>query len=172
MSGLLSLSAKIETDKSKVSISPINNINVNVGKEHVNTPSDKGGETLNPYDEVLTRNLKVKYQDDIDDKLHAYENAITALKLIIIMMKENPIYVNNLIVVDDVKLAELVKLMTNADEVTIDAEDIGCSCFAQTYRKVIAIYVIKDGNTKNLKYDFPNITKDLKELGINIKVVW
>ena len=62
--------------------------------------------------------------------------------------------------------------MTNADDVSIDAEDIGCGCLSKTYRKVIAIYTIKDGSSKNLKYDFPNITKALKELGINIKVIF
>ena len=81
--------------------------------------------------------------------------------------------INKLVITDDEKLAKLVKLLTYADEVSIDAEELGEGCcYPRVYRKVNAIYVIKDGNTKNLKYDFPNITKQLKELGINTKIVW
>ena len=89
------------------------------------------------------------------------------------MMRSNPISVNKLIIADDKKLELLVKLLTNSDEVHIDAEDIGSGCFTtNTYRKVNAIYVIKNGNTKNLKYDYPEVTRELKDLGINIKLVW
>jgi uncharacterized protein YebE (UPF0316 family) len=97
-----------------------------------------------------------------------------ALKIIIQMFKSNPLYVNNLLLVDDVKLSELIKLLTSADEVVIDCDGLseGCLCGANTYRKVNAIYVIKNGSTKNLKYDYPDITKELKDLGINTKVVW
>ena len=90
------------------------------------------------------------------------------------MFKDNPLFVNSLLLTDDTKLAQLIKLLTSADEVNIDCDDIGsgCTCGPQTYRKVNAIYVIKDGHTKNLKYDYPDIMKELKELGINVKLVW
>ena len=96
-----------------------------------------------------------------------------ALKIIIKMFKENPLYVNSLLLTDDEKLAQLVKLLTAADDVVIDCEDIGgsCTCGPQIYKKVNAIYVIKNGATKNLKYDYPEIMKQLKELGINTKLV-
>ena len=64
-------------------------------------------------------------------------------------------------------------MIPDSTQGTIDAEDLGSGCCTpHTYRKVHAIYVIKDGNTKNLKYDFPSITKELKDLGINTKIVW
>jgi hypothetical protein len=197
MSGLMSISAKYDKNDSKVSISPVNNINVKVnntpsethigersvkteGLDHSNDPygqrpkdwNDPYGqrpeETRSPY----TSDLTVKYKDDVNDKIDQYERTIAALKIIITMMRENPLYLNALILTDDVKLAELVRLLTGADEVIIDAEDIGANCFAKTYRKVIAIYVIKNGNTKNLKYDYPEIMKELKDIGINTKFVW
>ena len=96
-----------------------------------------------------------------------------ALKIIIDMMRSNPVLVNKLILADDTKLETLVQLLTDADEVHVDAEDLGSGCFTtNVYRKVNAIYVIKEGSTKNLKYDYPDVTKELKDLGINIKVVW
>jgi len=182
----MSISAKYDKNDSKVSISPVNNINVKVnntpsethigersvktdGLDHSNPYRPKGPEdSKNPYASDLT----VKYKDDVNDKIDQYERTIAALKIIITMMRENPLYLNALILTDDVKLAELVRLLTGADEVIIDAEDIGANCFAKTYRKVIAIYVIKNGNTKNLKYDYPEIMKELKDIGINTKFVW
>ena len=183
----MSISAKYDKNDSKVSISPVNNINVKVN----NTPSETHiGERSDPYEQhpkdskdpygqrpedsknPYTSDLTVKYKDDVNDKIDQYERTIAALKIIITMMRENPLYLNALILTDDVKLAELVRLLTGADEVIIDAEDIGANCFAKTYRKVIAIYVIKNGNTKNLKYDYPEIMKELKDIGINTKFVW
>ena len=42
----------------------------------------------------------------------------------------------------------------------------------RTYRKVNAIYLIKDGETKNLKYSYLNIVQELTELHISFKYVW
>ena len=165
MNGKLSLTSKVDTNKSQISVNPVNNINVKV----------LGSETIATTDvisDTQTRDLMVEYPTDekvLIDKLMA-ENE--ALKIIIEMQRDNPILVNKLILADDVKLEMLIKLLTNADEVHIDADDVGSGCTGNKYRKVNAIYVIKDGNTKNLKYDYPDITKELKDLGINTKFVW
>ena len=37
---------------------------------------------------------------------------------------------------------------------------------------VHAIYVIKGGDTKNLKYDFPDVVKELTELCVSTKYVY
>jgi len=96
-----------------------------------------------------------------------------ASEIIIEMMKNNPIYVSALIITDDIKLAELVKILTDATTINIDSEIMFTSCCgAYEYRKVNAIYVIKGDKTLNLKYDFPEVTKRLKDLGINSKFVF
>ena len=153
----LGLTAKIDNQKQVVNVNPINNISVSV-----RSPSDI--QEHKDEDEV--------HYPPIDNDVKELLNTIEALKIIITMYKENPIYVNSLLLVHDEKLSALIKLLTNADGVAIDAEDLGSGCSTKTYRKVNAIYIIKDGHTKNLKYDFPEITKLLKDLGINIKVVW
>ena len=68
---------------------------------------------------------------------------------------------------------EVIKLLTNAEDIVLNAEDILEGCISKKkYRKVNAIYVIKDGETKNLKYSFPNNVQDLTELHISFKYVW
>ena len=101
------------------------------------------------------------------------ENEVTALQLIIGVLRDNPFYINKFVVADDTILMEAIKLLTNADDIVMDAEDILEGCISKKkYRKVNAIYVIKDGETKNLKYSYPNIVQELTELHISFKYVW
>ena len=165
MNGKLSLSSKVDTNKSQISVNPVNNINVKV----------LGAETVATTDIVTdtqSRDLMVEYPTDEKVLINKLMAENEALKIIIEMQRDNPILVNKLILADDAMLEKLIKLLTNADEVHIDADDVGSGCTGNKYRKVNAIYVIKDGNTKNLKYDYPEITKQLKDLGINTKFVW
>ena len=165
MNGKLSLSSKVDTNKSQISVNPVNNINVKVlGTETV--------ATTDVITDTQSRDLMVEYPTDEKVLINKLMAENEALKIIIEMQRDNPILVNKLILADDVKLEMLIKLLTNADEVHIDADDVGSGCTGNKYRKVNAIYVIKDGNTKNLKYDYPDITKELKDLGINTKFVW
>ena len=194
------LTAKVDTQKQVVNVNPVNNINVNVrspsdiqngsgsgkefhsrdqGSKDQRSQDQRSEETSpemdpsNPYADIYITPTE-ENMTALKTRLGEMENKYEAFKIILEMYKNNPIYVNKLILVDDVQLAGLVKLLTTSEEVTIDCEDIGegCLCGANTYRKVNAIYVKKNGNTLNLKYDFPEVTKQLKELGINIKIVW
>ena len=99
------------------------------------------------------------------------ENAVQ--KFIIDIQHNNPIIVNKYIIADDATLIKLVSLLCNATEVHIDADDVECGCATKnTYRKVHAIFVVVDGQTKNLKYDFSDVMYTLKELHISTKYVW
>ena len=172
----LGVTTKIDNQKQVVNVNPVNNISVSV-----RSPSDIQQEAMKVEEKVVypdETGVDVQVtQENINkltaDLLQQISNN-EALKIIIKMFKENPLYVNSLLLTDDEKLAKLVKLLTAADDVVIDCDDIGgsCTCGPKIYRKVNAIYVIKNGSTKNLKYDYPEIMKQLKELGINTKVVW
>ena len=169
----LGLTAKVDNQKQVVTVNPVNNINVNVrSPAEIQNESDKTviyPDDSGIYVQATQENIN-KLTSDLAQQMSNNE----ALKIIISMFKDNPIFVNALLLTDDEKLAQLVKLLTNADEVNIDAENIGemgC-CTPRMYRKVNAIYVITNGNTKNLKYDYPDIMKQLKDLGINTKIVW
>lgn len=99
------------------------------------------------------------------------ENAV--LKLIIDIQHNNPLIVNKYIVADDETLMKMVALLCNATEVNIDADDLGRGCLTKNiYRKVHSIYVTVDGQTKNLKYDFSDVMKTLKDLHISTKYIW
>ena len=167
----LGLTAKIDNQKQVVTVNPVNNINVNVRSptEIQNETSAVYPDDTGIYVQATQENIN-KLTTDLAQQISNNE----ALKIIIQMFKENPVFINSLLLTDDEKLAKLVKLLTNADEVTIDAEnlgEVGC-CTPRMYRKVNAIYVITNGNTKNLKYDYPDTMKELKDLGINTKIVW
>ena len=184
----LGITAKLDNQKHVVNVNPVNNINVSVRSpseiqdEEIQQvqPQDVNATYNNPYTGIsdIQNGVYITPTDDNVQKLTNDLLALTSqnegLKIIIKMFKQNPIYVNHLLLVDDEQLAKLIKLMTDADDVTVDCEDLGggCTCGPQKYRKVNAIYVNKNNKTFNLKYDFPLITKELKELGINIKVVW
>ena len=176
----LGLTAKVDTQKQVVTVNPVNNINVSVRSpsEIQNTATTReiseNEETQVVYPDS---GIYVQPTQENIDKLTAdlaeQLNINEALKIIIGMYQDNPIFVNKLVLTDDAKLEELVKLMTNADQVSVDAEDLGSGCCTgNKYRKVNAIYVKHKDTTETLKYDYPKIMQLLKELGINTKIVW
>ena len=176
----LGLTAKVDTQKQVVTVNPVNNINVSVRSpsEIQNTTTTR---EVNDNEETQVvypdSGIYVQPTQENIDKLTAdlaeQINLNEALKIIIGMYQDNPIFVNKLVLTDDAKLEELVKLMTNADQVSVDAEDLGSGCCTgNKYRKVNAIYVKHKDTTETLKYDYPKIMQMLKELGINTKIVW
>lgn len=116
-------------------------------------------------------NISEFQSDDPEKSKLLRENAV--LKLIIDIQHSNPLIVNKYIIADDATLIKLVQLLCNATEVHIDADDIECGCTAKNnYRKVHAIFVVVNGETKNLKYDFSDVMYTLKELHISTKFVY
>ena len=110
MNGKLSLSSKVDTNKSQISVNPVNNINVKVlGTETV--------ATTDIVTDTQSRDLMVEYPTDEKVLINKLMAENEALKIIIEMQRDNPILVNKLILADDVKLEMLIKLLTNADEV-------------------------------------------------------
>jgi hypothetical protein len=164
MTAMINLNHKKEQSQTTINVSPITNVNV--------------GDKLTTTPEIKSRDTEVIYPDDVQvlkstadyDNLYR-ENQV--LKLIIQLMNENPLRIKDHIIADDTVLIQFIKLLTNADDVQIDAEDIGSGCITKNnYCKVNAIYVIKDGDTKNLKYDYPAIIKELNDLKICTKFVF
>ena len=167
------LGIKVDNQKQVVNVNPVNNISVSVRSPTEIQQEQTQGEQVVYPDDIGVQATQENVNKLTADLLQQIQNN-EALKIIIEMFKANPMYINSLLLVDDEKLAQLVKLLTSADDVVIDCEDIGsgCGCSPKLYRKVNAVYVMKDGSTKNLKYDYPEIMKQLKDLGINTKIVW
>lgn len=179
------ISLKSSIDKSKTSQSITNQITINTNSDveaKYVQPVERSAvednqqvyypyENIQQYDQVQVVGSEL---DELIKQNKELKAKNKASEIIIKMMKENPIYVSNLIITDDEQLVSLVKILTDAKEVTIDSEILfsGC-CSAYEYKKVNAIYVIHEGQeAKNLKYDFPSVVKKLSELGINTKFVF
>ena len=184
MSGLISISATKATNGLKVNVVNTSNINLNKNKTQTTVSSPRQKQSLRTEEAIIP----VVYQSNTEEEITAttqeetneseqeilsLSNEVAALKLIIGILQDNPFYVNKFVVADDTVLMEVIKLLTNADDIVMDAEDIVEGWISKKkYRKVNAIYVIKDGETKNLKYSYPNIVQELTELHISFKYVW
>ena len=192
MSGLISLSANKASSGLKVNVVNISHINLNKNGQHTMSsqankkqtnstsptyPTIREEESIIPVVYASTTTTDEVAEDTTttdtsSEQITKLNNEISALKLIINILQNNPFYVNKFVVADDTVLMEVIKLLTNADDIVMDAEDIGEGCITKkSYRKVNAIYVIKDGETKNLKYSYPSIVQELTELHISFKFV-
>ncbi len=178
------ISLKAQRTKTDITTNPVTNININNNASHpVKTSNDKNKVKtrdldtttediiVSPYDAIEAEDEVVVVKSNED--YVKLENEVKFLKIIINMMNNNPLIYNGCLLVDDEKLIELLLLLSQADEIQIDAEDIAQGCLTgRTYRKVYAIYIIKDGETKQLKYDYPELCQELNELKIMWKYVW
>ncbi len=184
MSSMINLKASRKTPTINISANPVTNVHVtNRGAEgttvqptmvHYPDPNQVGDAFVSVAPQAPTSfNIDPSaFQSDNPEVAKLLrENAV--LKLIIDIQHNNPIIVNKYIIADDATLIKLVALLCNATEVHIDADDIQCGCTTKnTYRKVHAIFVVVDGQTKNLKYDFSDVMYTLKELHISTKFVY
>ena len=185
MSGLISLSATKASKGLKVNVVNTSNINLTKNKTQTTHKYPKV-ETFRTEEDMIpkvyaaanTEEETEEVQETIVDYASAEQltrltNEVQALKLIIGILQDNPFYINKFVVADDTVLMEVIKLLTSADDIVLDAEDLGEGCISKKkYRKVNAIYVVKDGETKNLKYSYPSIVQELTELYISFKFVW
>ena len=188
MQSMINLKASRKTPTINISANPVTNVHVtNRGTDgptmvQYPPPMDNavpnGDNAAHPYGAAefvsvnpAAINISEFQCDDPEKSKLLRENAV--LKLIIDIQHSNPLIVNKYIIADDATLIKLVSLLCNATEVHIDADDIECGCTAKnTYRKVHAIFVVVNGETKNLKYDFADVMYTLKELHISTKFVF
>ena len=189
MQSMINLKASRKTPTINISANPVTNVHVTNRGEGTQPsivqypPMDNGipnGEFVSVNPDTAARsseraagaiNISDFQCDDPEKSKLLRENAV--LKLIIDIQHSNPLIVNKYIIADDATLIKLVQLLCNATEVHIDADDIECGCTTKnTYRKVHAIFVVVNGETKNLKYDFSDVMYTLKELHISTKYVW
>ena len=181
MSSMINLKASRKTPTINISANPVTNVHVTNRGEGTTTPTvvhypdpNQVGEFVSVAPQTATSftlDPSAFQSDDPEKSKLMRENAV--LKLIIDIQHNNPLIVNKYIVADDATLIKLVSLLCNATEVHIDADDVSCGCTTKnTYRKVHAIFVVVNGETKNLKYDFSDVMYTLKELHISTKFVW
>ena len=107
------------------------------------------------------------------EKLDELARANEVLRLVIKLIQSNPLQINHYVIADDALLVRIIQLLCNATDVNIDADDLGQGCVTKNkYRKIHSIYVTTPNGIKNLKYDFPHVMKQLKDLNISVKYVY
>lgn len=195
MRASVSVNSVKKSDTLNVSVNPVTNVSVQGLQPQTNKIEQKQPNitveqvdysTTNPYENIQT-NRPVGTPSQFAPQIFpegkfrtvAYEDwdAIVAenkaLKLVIDIMNNNPLIVNKYIIADDETLMDLIKTLTQADEVQIDADDLAQGCITtKSYRKVHNVFIIKNNSTLNLKYDFPAVLKLLLDLKISIKYVY
>lgn len=139
--------------------------------------NDKKTEEANPYANLNSRNLETAQArlDQIKAQQPDNEKIIKALSLIIDIMYNNPLYVNRFIVAQLSCLQELVKILTDADEVEITLQDPTCDCGCCGNNDKIAtidsIYVKKNNSVVEFKYYYAEAKQILESNHISMKLV-
>ena len=130
----------------------------------------------NPYSTTRKlsnfNDIKNDYEE-LKALLKQQESISRALSIMLNLIEHNPLIINKIIVAPRDVLAELIKLLTTADEVSFKEADpeIGCSFASVKYNVLEKIYVIKNNETFNLKYSFPDVIKIMDEHRISLKLV-
>ena len=168
MSSMINLKSSKKVPTINVKVDPITNIHVAEARTSANITSISDTATTN-----VKETSETIIKPDITDDLDTLKRENQVLKLIIDILHSNPLVINKYIIADDELLIEIIRLLCNADEVQLDADDLGSGCISKkTYRKVNSIYVSTNGKTLNLKYDYPAVMKTLKDLHISVKYVF
>ena len=129
------------------------------------TVERKIDDSLNPYAEI----------GELQNVISNSETAVKALIMIIDIMQSNPLIINKLIVAYAEPFKELIKVLTNADDVDIQyVDDVGCFASSK-YNLVEDIYVIKNVNgdiqTQSLKYGYPDVLRLFDRFKISVKMI-
>ena len=124
-----------------------------------------------PSQQPVQRDVDMSTIDELKSIISNNETAVKALIMIIDIMQSNPLIVNKLIVACALPFKDLVKVLTNAEDVDIQyVEDVGCFTSSK-YKVVDDIYVIKDGDTQSLKYGYPDVLRLFDRFKISVKLI-
>ena len=168
MSSMINLKTSKKMPTINVKVDPITNIHV--AEARASSTITGGGVEADAAVGVPVAEREVVVEA-VDVDAMRRENSV--LRLVIDILHSNPLIVNKYIIADDELLVEMIRLLCNAEDVQLDADDLGTGCITRkTYRKVNSIYVTSQGKTLNLKYDYPAVMKTLKDLHISVKYVF
>ena len=143
------------------------NVNINKEPEKEVVEESLNQNELKPDSKENEDSSELKLPDTTKD------NIISAYALLLKIIESNPLIINKYIIAKSSELIELIHLLSESDTVTIKRlNDVSCNCFgASSSSAVDKIYITKNNETFNLKYDFPEVNKILDEHHINVKFV-
>ena len=156
-------------------------VNVNISKTNsVSVPQSEPEQSSppNPYSELHEQEqqqqpVQSQQDNDVKELLQYKDNVIEALSALLKIVESNPLVVNKYIVASVDDLSSLIKLLTNAEEVHIYlSDDVECTCVnSVSFSAVEKIYILKDNDTLNFKYSFPDANKILDDHHVSVKLV-
>ena len=131
--------------------------------------------SIEPSAQVQNPTSTVSYTDELNslyNMVNNYETVAQALILIIDIMQSNPLMINKFIVPKETYFRDLICVLTNSDDVDIKrVETVGCTLSSKKYDLIDDIFVIKDGETKSLKYAYPEVARLFDRFNISIKMI-
>ena len=131
----------------------------------------------NPYANLNSRNIETAQArlEQIKAQQPDNEKVIRALSLIIDILYNNPLYINRYIVAEASCLKELVKILTDADDVDITIQDPACECgctgSSSRVATIDSIYVKKNNNVVEFKYAYAEAKQILESNHISMKLL-
>lgn len=134
----------------------------------------------NPYESLPEERDLTTIEDirntykQLNETIKEKENIAKALTIMLNLIENNPLIINKLIIAPADVLTELIKLLTSSDEVKFNYlfdVDVGCTCGVNKYVAIDKIYVVKNGETKIMKYDYPDAIQLLDQHRISYKFV-
>ena len=134
----------------------------------------------NPYESLPNERDLTTIEDirntykQLNETIKEKENIAKALTIMLNLIENNPLIINKLIIAPADVLTELIKLLTSSEEVKFNYlfdADVGCTCGVNKYVAIDKIYVIKNGETKIMKYDYPDAIQLLDQHRISYKFV-
>lgn len=168
-----------------------NNINITQREVPHDVPHEAQHEVQQSHEIIIERNVdnttttqtiphEVSDNQIVSDKVLDYidelERENQALRLILEINKSNPLIINSYIIPSEKNLHDLIKILTKADEVVINVDDINCSCCgpssSDNCRRVSTIFVTIKGESKNFKYNYGTANKLLVDEHISTKFVY
>lgn len=170
MSAMISLKASRNTlhsqSTSNVQVHNTVNIEHSGADDDIKVHYDNECDDTNPYTSLTLKQLSLKVED--------LQSLVDVQKCVIQMMMDNPFKYNGYIIADDTTLIKFIRILTKANDVEIDAEDLGEGCMTRKiYRKINSIYcVYDDGRIENAKYAHADVMKLLKDMRISTKFVY
>ena len=154
------------------------NVTVNVNPEqNLDSPCEvkvKYGDpvsldSVNPYKNLKTDNLT---EIELRNILISKDKRISALEIILNIIKNNPLIYKGCIITNIDDLRSLILLLADAEDVEISIKDIDISCCSQVNMAIIdKIFIQKGDEIFNMKYSCPDVIRTLDEHKISYKIV-
>jgi len=162
-----------------VDVSPTSNSTINNNIVIRNVPTEPSSVESSPklvsYDNPYTEERDVasaeKRLEAIEELVPNENDLCKALSLMVDVVYENPLIINKYVVTDATTLRELIRLLTNSNEVKIFIEDPECQCIKNNFAKVSSIHVISNGVTNEFKYSHQNAKYLLDKHHISTKYI-